>query len=107
MRTAQILNAYSHIAGNIVKVLYDETNTISLKYVQLSQQRDLYKNYGEVVLLDGTYNVDKLAMPLYTLLVEDNFGVGQPVAYFFIREETTEWIMEGLRIFAALVYLRN
>ena len=29
-------------------------------------------------------------MPLYTLLVEDNFGVGQPVFYAWMKEENTE-----------------
>jgi hypothetical protein len=42
----------------------------------------LYQKYGEVLQLDGTHNITQLAMPLYTLLVQDNFGVGQPVAFF-------------------------
>ena len=99
---AKLLNWISHDSGNVVKVLHGEDNVISLIFIQRKQQRELYKKYGEVVELDGTYKILKLSMALYTILVEDNYGIGQPVAYFFVKEETTESIMEGLSIFAAV-----
>lgn len=43
-------------------------------------------------------------MGLCSILIEDNFGLGQPVAYFFIREETTQSIMEGLQHFAKVLF---
>jgi hypothetical protein len=49
--------------------------------------------------MDGTHNITQIAMPLYTLLVQDNFGVGQPVAFFFVTEETEEMIATGLKFF--------
>ena len=99
---AKLLNWISHDSGNVVKVLHGEDNVISLIFIQRKQQRELYKKYGEVVELDGTYKILKLSMALYTILVEDNYGIGQLVAYFFVKEETTESIMEGLSIFAAV-----
>jgi len=39
-------------------------------------------------------------MPLYTVLYEDNHGLGQPAAFFLVRCETKELIEAGLRIFA-------
>ena len=99
---AKLLNWISHDSGNVVKVLHGEDNVISLIFIQLKQQRELYKKYGEVVELDGTYKILKLSMALYTILVEDNYGIGQLFAYFFVKEETTESIMEGLSIFAAV-----
>ena len=44
-------------------------------------------------------------MVLYSVLVEDNFGVGQPVAYFFIRDENTQMIMMGLEYFAKVLHI--
>ena len=99
---AKLLNWISHDSGNVVKVLHGEDNVISLIFIQRKQQRELYKKYGEVVELDGTYKILKLSMALYTILVEDNYGIGQLFAYFFVKEETTESIMEGLSIFAAV-----
>jgi len=39
------------------------------------------------LLMDGTHNITQIAMPLYTLLVQDNFGVGQSVAFFCNRRD--------------------
>jgi hypothetical protein len=39
-------------------------------------------------------------MPLYTIVVEYNIGIGQPICYMFLREETTASIVSGLDIFA-------
>lgn len=41
-------------------------------------------------------------MPLYTILYEDNHGLGQPAAFFLVRAETKEFIEAGLNIFAAV-----
>ena len=86
-----------------MNVLHGEDNVISLIFIQLKEQRELYKKYGEVVELDGTYKILKLSLALHPILVEDNWiGIVQPVAYFFVKEVTTESIMEGLSIFAAV-----
>lgn len=62
--------------------------------------------YGGVLLLDGTYNVVEIfSLPLYTLLAVDNFGVGQPVAYFFVRDETAEGIGMGLKNFCDVSFI--
>ena len=49
--------------------------------------------------MDGTYKTNVNQYALYTILVEDNYGVGQPVCYFLLLTETTEAIMAGLEIF--------
>jgi hypothetical protein len=46
-------------------------------------------------------------MLLYTLLIEDNFGVGQPVAYCFMREETSDSIRLALETFAKVQIISN
>ena len=42
-----------------------------------------------------------MCYPLYTLLVEDNDGVGQPVAFGLLRREDTAHIKEFLNFFKA------
>ena len=39
-------------------------------------------------------------MSLYTMVVEDNFGIGQPNYNMFLRKDTTDSIVFGLDIFA-------
>ena len=40
--------------------------------------------------MDGTYNVNKAGMPLYSFMVEDGFGHGRVVFYAAVSEETAE-----------------
>ena len=40
--------------------------------------------------MDGTYNVNKAGMPLYSFMVEDGFGHGRVVFYGVVSEETAE-----------------
>ncbi|KZR99524.1 Uncharacterized protein APZ42_004573, partial [Daphnia magna] len=86
--------------GNVVKIVHDEDNEVVQIFIQSQEQRELFKKFGEVVEIDGTYKVDKAGMPLYTIVIEDNFGIGQPICYMFLREETTASIFAGLEIFA-------
>ncbi|KAI9565048.1 hypothetical protein GHT06_008795 [Daphnia sinensis] len=65
----------------------------------LADQRKFYLKYGEVLQSDGTHNITQLSVPLYTLMVQDNFGVGQPVGFFFVQEETETLIATGLKYF--------
>ena len=80
--TANLLAELSSNPENVVNVTTNENGEIRCLYIQFAAQRQLYQKYGEVLQLDGTHNITQLAMPLYTLLVQDNFGVGQPVAFF-------------------------
>ncbi|KZR99533.1 Uncharacterized protein APZ42_004559, partial [Daphnia magna] len=83
-----------------VKVLDDGYGEVAAIFVQLERQRKLYQKYGKVLELDGTYKTTRAGFALYHILIEDNNGDGQPVAKFFIKEETIEAISECLRVFS-------
>lgn len=74
-------------------------------FIQLKEQRQLYQKFGEAAFLDGTYRMVKSGMALYTILVEDNHGVGQPVCYIFLRDETRESITKALEEFVKVYRL--
>ncbi|KAI9553803.1 hypothetical protein GHT06_019071 [Daphnia sinensis] len=80
--TTELLANLTSNTENIVNVTSDENGEIKCIFVQLSEQRRFYKRYGEVLQLDGTHSVTNTPMPLYTLIVKENYGVGQPVAFF-------------------------
>lgn len=85
---------------NIVHVGHDDNNVVSSIYVQLAEQRQLYQRFVEMIQIDGTHNTVAIGMPLYTFLIQDNCGVGQPVAFFYVRSETQDMINQGMKLFS-------
>lgn len=53
--------------------------------------------------MDGTHGSNKSGFALYHLMIHDNNGASQPVAFFFIKEETKEAISECLQIFTEVL----
>ncbi|KZR98796.1 Uncharacterized protein APZ42_005624, partial [Daphnia magna] len=86
--------------GSIIHVDTDNEGEINLIYIQLQEQVELFSKYPEVIQLDGTHRTNKLGMPLYTIMIKDNYGLGQPACFFFVREETTARIKAGLTYFS-------
>ncbi len=82
-------------------------NNVTVICVQLSKQKDLFRRYGHVIELDGTYRTNMQGMPLYTLLVEDNYDVGKPICYMWIKQETTKFIKSALQIFAEVNNIKS
>lgn len=74
----------------LLRCYIGKDNVTEINYVQTQVHRDLYILFDELVQLDGTYRTNKTAMPLYTLMVVDNFGVGEPVAIIFMKDENTQ-----------------
>jgi hypothetical protein len=102
----EILSNLKNDENNVIKVLHDPNEEVAAIFVQLGKQRRLYSKYGIVLQLDGTYNSNKIGFALYHLMIEDNNGDSQPVAMFFIREETTEAISECLQVFSDVSKVR-
>lgn len=100
--TSALLRELQSDPSNVVHVDTDAEGIVTFIYIQLAEQRKLFERFHETVQLDATHQTNKVGMPLYTLLVQDNFGLGQPVCYFFVKEETKERILAGLRIFGCV-----
>ena len=62
-------------------------------------QKQLASAYGGVILMDGTYRINKyrIRMPLYTLTVVDSEGHGQPIAHALVTREDTAHLTWFLR----------
>ena len=48
---------------------------------------ELFNKFPEILFIDGTYNTNKLGMPLSCLMVEDGFGHGRIVLYAALHEK--------------------
>ena len=62
-------------------VVVDENDTLTILFYQSGIMRNMFSKFPEIMFIDGTYNVNKLGMPLYCLMVEDAYGHGQNVFY--------------------------
>ncbi|XP_047141453.2 uncharacterized protein LOC124816342 [Hydra vulgaris] len=47
----------------------------------------LLQKFPDVIMMDGTYKVNNLSMPLYTLAVVDQHGMGRPVVQSIVYRE--------------------
>jgi len=70
----------------------DDTDTLQCLTFCTDKQQQLATDYGNVILLDGTYRINKLRMPLYTLAVVDSESHGQPIAHALLAREDTAHI---------------
>ena len=48
--------------------------------------RKVFEKFPEVLLVDGTYNVNSIRMPLYCFMAEDGFGKGRVIFYAAVCE---------------------
>lgn len=64
-----------------VGVVVDENDTLTMLFYQSGNMRDMFLKFPEIMFIDGTYNVNKLGVPLYCLMVEDGFAHGQNIFY--------------------------
>ena len=92
----EALEADSNACGGVV---VDEDDTLLILYYQTSQMRKTFKKFPEILFVDGTYNVNKLGMPLYCLMVEDGFGHGRNVFYAATAQEDTTHLQKIVQLF--------
>ncbi|XP_065654891.1 uncharacterized protein LOC136081498 [Hydra vulgaris] len=52
-----------------------------------TEQIMLLQKFPDVIMMDGTYKVNNLSMPLYTLAVVDQHGMGRPVIQSIVYRE--------------------
>ena len=54
--------------------------------------RNMYMKFPEVMLVDVTYKLLDLRMPVYLLLVVDGNGLSEIIGLFLVEEESKEAI---------------
>ena len=59
-----------------------------------------FNKFPEVLMIDGTYCVNKLRMPLYSFLIMDSNGHGRIAAYCFVSNEKKATLESVIQTFA-------
>ena len=68
-------------------VIVDEEHTLEVLYFQTGHMSKIFRRFPEILLVDGTYNVNRQGMPLYCLMAEDGYGRGRVTFYAATAEE--------------------
>ena len=92
----EIMSVLDH-PGISYQIDKDEADNLQCVSFCTDDQRALAAVYGGVLLLDGTYRINKFRMPLYTLAIVDSEGHGQPVAHAVVAREDTAHISMFLK----------
>jgi len=95
-KLTEALNSDSKAGGGVV---VDENDTIAILFYQSGSMREMFSRFPEIMFIDGTYNVNKLGMPLYCLMVEDGFGHGQNVFYAATVKEDASHLQKIAELF--------
>ncbi|KZS09766.1 Cell division ftsj-like protein [Daphnia magna] len=65
-----------HDGGSIIHVDTNDEGEVNLIYIQLQEQLEPFAKYPEAIQLDDTHRTNRLRMPLYTIMIKDNFELG-------------------------------
>ena len=88
-----------NISGSTVEAYIDDHNTFSGLFFQDGIMKMVYAAYPEVLLVDATYKLNELRMPVYLLLVIDSNGQSEIVCVFVTHLETANAIREMVSSF--------
>ena len=94
-----VINYLRQQKGSTAEVIIDEENTFKGLFFQDEYMRDLYSKFPELLLVDATYKLLELRMPVYVLLCFDGDGLSEIVGMFILAEETKAVIEAAVRVF--------
>ena len=82
-----------------IEVLIDDEGIIQMIAFAMKEMIALYRQFPELLFIDGTYKVNKYNYPLYMILAQDNLGRGWAVFYAFVHSETGDMMKAVLSSF--------
>lgn len=86
-------------SGATLEVMADENNVLSGIFYQDPQMRLLFESYPELLLLDATYKLNDLRLPLYVMLAVDGNGESVIVALWIVTSEGRETLASMIQFF--------
>ena len=75
-----------------VDIMVDQEENFKGLLYQDTYMRNMYMKFPEVMLVDATYRLLDLRMPVYLLLVIDGNGLSEIIGLFLVEEESKEVI---------------
>jgi len=85
--------------GSLAEVIVDENKNFKGLFYQDAYMQNIFKHFPELILVDATYKLLDLRMPVYVIMCVDGNGLSEIVAVFIVAEETTQVIESAVQIF--------
>ncbi|XP_071527088.1 zinc finger SWIM domain-containing protein 3-like [Panulirus ornatus] len=86
----EMLEEFINDPESIVDVLVDEENVLKGIYYQDETMKRNFERYPELLLIDATYKLNDVRMPVYLQLAVDGNGESEIVCVFVVVTEDTE-----------------
>ena len=87
------------IVDSIVEIVKDEKDVLQGIHYQKKIVQEMFSNFPELLLIDATYKLNDLRMPLYIMMVVDGNGESEIVALWIVASEDRISIKNMVRIF--------
>ena len=77
-----------------------DSKLLKFVYLQTPMMKNAFKSFGDVLLVDGTYNLTNEGYTLYPFVCIDNHGVSVTVAMILVADETKFTLENAFKLFA-------
>ena len=80
-----------------MEISKDDNNVLSSIFFQKQSWQNMYARYPELILIDATYKLNNLRIPMYILMVVDDNGESEIVALWLVvyeDKDTTSHLMD-------------
>lgn len=87
--------------GFVRQILHDDNNEVQAIFFQDARMKAHFENYPDMMMFDGTYNLNDRRMPLVIALVIDGNGESQIAALFMVKSENAQafnFLFENFKI---------
>ena len=91
------------VTESTVEVFLDESSVVDAIFMQSQEMKDTFQAFPEPILLDATYKLNDLRMPLYVMLVVDGNGESEVVALWFVRNEDHATLSRIMKVYAVYI----
>ena len=82
-----------------MEVYTDEEKNLKGVFYQDEQMQNMFKSYPEIFLVDATYKLNNLRMPLYVFLVVDGNGESEIAALTLVADKSAETVRQMMKSF--------
>lgn len=94
-----VINFLRQQKGSTAEVIINQENNFEGLFFQDEYMRQMYSKFPELLLVDATYKLLELRMPVYLLLCVDGEGLSEIVGMFILAEETKAVIEAAVDVF--------
>ncbi len=87
------------ISDSVIEFVHDENGVLLGIFFQDSDMKKAFDMFPEIIMVDATYNLNDLRMPLFLILVIDNHGESEIAATFLVANEYRDTLTKFVTIF--------